>query len=157
MQDHGDWAHFFCSATCRDAFRDAPDQYAQDTRRMVRRHSITETDMRTTLKYALLAAAIGLMPLTAQAQTYERSGWGYGGDWGWGFGHMAFGGLTMLLVWGGIIVLIVLAIRWLGTGSSGASGWHPPRKSPRQILEERFARGEIDKDEFEERKRLLSD
>jgi putative membrane protein len=70
---------------------------------------------------------------------------------------MMFGGVMMIVFWGGIIVLIVLAVRWLGTGSPGVSGSHFPRKSPRQILEERFARGEIDKDEFEERKRLLSD
>lgn len=111
--------------------------------------------MRTGLRSAFLAAAIGIMPLAARAQNYERPGWGYG--WDWGFGHMAFGGLMMVLFWGGIIVLIVLAVRWLGTGSSSAPSAHPPRKTPREILEERFARGEIDKEEFEERRKLLSD
>jgi putative membrane protein len=55
----------------------------------------------------------------AQAQDYaDRPGyWHYGGDWGWG--HMLFGSLMMILFWGGIIVLIVLAVRWLGGGSAG--------------------------------------
>ncbi|HEX9753366.1 MAG TPA: YHS domain-containing protein [Methyloceanibacter sp.] len=30
-EDYRGWAYFFCSATCRDAFRAAPDQYTQDT------------------------------------------------------------------------------------------------------------------------------
>ncbi len=111
--------------------------------------------MRTKLKYALLAAATGLMPLTAQAQTYERSGWGHGWDWGWG--HMLGGGLMMILFWGGIILVIVFAVRALGGGSSQGATPAESRNKALEILQERFARGEIDKDEFEERKRLLSD
>ena len=53
------------------------------------------------------------------------------------------------------IVLIVLAVRWLG-GLPHESRRPPERSSARAILEERFARGEIDKEEFEERQRLLS-
>jgi putative membrane protein len=33
----------------------------------------------------------------------------------------------------------------------------PPGRTPIDILKERFARGEIDKDEFEERRRVLGD
>jgi putative membrane protein len=111
--------------------------------------------MRIGLKSILFAAIANVMPLTAQAQVYNRPGWGYGDDWGWGFGHMAFGGLMMVLFWGGIILLIVLAVRWLGAGPHGNPATHPQRKTPREILEERFAHGEIDKEEFEERRRTL--
>jgi len=111
--------------------------------------------MRSILTSALIAAATVAFSLTAEAHGY---GDGMGGDgWNWGFGHMAFGGLMMLLFWGGIFVLIVLAVRWIGGGSAAHSGTQTSRKSPREILEERFARSEIDKDEFEERKRRLSD
>ena len=96
----------------------------------------------------------GLVAAAAHAQDYPgyRHMWG---DWGWG--HMIFGSLMMVLFWGGIIVAVVLLFRWLGGGSTGATAPPSPGKTALDILKERFARGEIDKDEFEERKRLLSD
>lgn len=69
------------------------------------------------------------------------------GDWGWGTG---FGGFFMILFWALVILGIV---KWLA-GSSGMGGT-PPSKSARQILEERYARGEIDREEFEQKKRDL--
>ena len=96
-----------------------------------------------TSAFALLSI---VLTAAAYAQNYPeyRHMWG---DWGWG--HMIFGSLMMVLFWGGIIVAVVLLFRWLGGGSTG--------KTALDILKERFARGEIDKEEFEERKRLLSD
>jgi putative membrane protein len=63
----------------------------------------------------------------------------------------------MILFWGGIILAIVFAVRWLGGATSHSAAPPTSRKSALDILQDRFARGEIDKDEFEERKRLLSD
>lgn len=89
---------------------------------------------------------------------------GYGvreGFWhpmsGWGWGHMMFGGIMMLLFWAAIIVLVVLLVRWLTGPHAHGQDAPPKRSSALQILEERFARGEIDKEEFEERRRLLSE
>ena len=91
---------------------------------------------------------------TAQAQT--APGYQYmWGDWGWG--HMIFGSLMMVLFWGGIIVAVVLLFRRVGGGSTGAAAPPSSTKTALEILKERFARGDIDKEEFEERKRLLSD
>ncbi|WP_366554824.1 SHOCT domain-containing protein [Aquibaculum sediminis] len=65
----------------------------------------------------------------------------------------------MIAFWGAIIVLLVLLVRWFG----GASTPNPPssasasRRSPLEILQERFAKGEIDKEDYEERRKLLSD
>lgn len=67
--------------------------------------------------------------------------------WWWGFGV-----LHMILFWAVLIVAIVLLARWL----SGAS--HPDwmrRDRAIDILKERYARGEIGKDEFEQKKRDL--
>ncbi len=70
---------------------------------------------------------------------------------------MIFGSFMMVLLWGGIILVIVLAVRWLGGGSPPAAGSPPTGSKALAILEDRFARGEIDKEEFEERRRLLSE
>ena len=67
--------------------------------------------------------------------------------WGaWGIGMM----LMMLVFWGLIIVGLVLGIRWLVT-----QGKEPQGDSPLEILKRRYARGEIDRDEFEAKKRDL--
>lgn len=77
-------------------------------------------------------------------------GWGgYGG--GWEF----FGVVHMLLWWVLLILGIVVLARWL---FGGRFGGHRGSSEDRAlaILRERYARGEIDKDEFEKRKRDLA-
>jgi putative membrane protein len=58
----------------------------------------------------------------------------------------------MIVFWGSLIVLVVLLVRWL----SGGGGALQSRSSALQILQERFARGEIDKEEYEERRKILN-
>jgi putative membrane protein len=71
---------------------------------------------------------------------------------------MIFGPLFMILVLAVIIAVAVLLVRWLGgPWHSAASHPAPPSRTPLDILKERFARGEIDKEEFEERRRVLGD
>jgi putative membrane protein len=66
-------------------------------------------------------------------------------DWGWGWGGMWLGPIFMLLVLGGLVAGIVALVR-LFTGS-GPSGDRTSR-SAREILDERYARGEIDREEY---------
>jgi putative membrane protein len=61
-----------------------------------------------------------------------------------------FGWTMMILFWTAVLVVIIWAIRSLGTKPAPA----PP--TPLELLERRFATGEIDREDFEERKRLLS-
>jgi putative membrane protein len=106
---------------------------------------------RLTTALIALPAALASVPAFAQASADRPDYWHPA--WGWG----AFGSIMMFLFWGGIILIIVLAVRWGGGGSSPGATPQPPRKTALDILQERFAHGEIDKEEFEERKRLLSD
>lgn len=73
-----------------------------------------------------------------------------GGFGGWGSG---FGWVFMLLFWALIIFGIIAIVKWL-MGTTGNSGTPLP-KTAKQILEERYARGEIDREEFEHKKRDL--
>jgi len=87
----------------------------------------------------------------AQAQgLLDRDGWSPG----WGYGHMMFGGVMMFAFWGGLIVLLVLLVRWLGS-NGGPHDRHHHRPDALHILQERFARGEIDEAEFEARRCVL--
>jgi len=74
--------------------------------------------------------------------------------WGHGWGGWVFGTLMMLLLWGGLVALVVFAIRGWG-GSQGGDSGRPRVQDARAILEERFARGEISREEFEERRGVL--
>ena len=97
-----------------------------------------------------------LTPLTVVAQTYGFNDHPHGWDGGWGY--MLFGPLMMIVAVALVVVLAVLAVRWLGgpgTSQGAAPTASPPSRSPLDILKERFARGEIDKAEFEERQRVL--
>lgn len=113
--------------------------------------------MRRQLTNALMALPAVLASVPALAQTpVDRPDYWHDG-WNWGWGHMMFGGFMMVVFWGTIIVLIILAVRWLGGNSTQGRTGSASGKAALDILEERFARGEIDKAEFEERKRSLSD
>lgn len=77
--------------------------------------------------------------------------WGYDG---FGFGGGAMG-IGMLLFWALIIAAVVMLVRALAPASRGTSA-EPHLRTPRDILGERYARGEIDKTEFEQKKRDLA-
>ena len=81
--------------------------------------------------------------------------WGDAG-WGWGMGWgMGFGMIGMVLFWGLVIFGIVVLVKRVG-GSPASSGT-PASKTALDILNERYARGEIEKPEFEEKKRSLGE
>lgn len=68
---------------------------------------------------------------------------------GWG-GGVLFGLLTLLLI--ALVILGIIAlVRYIGRSADHASG--PGRRPTRaeQILAERFARGEIDEEEYRQR------
>ncbi len=65
--------------------------------------------------------------------------------WGSGWGGMIFGPLVMIAWLAVLVAVVVLIVRWLG--GAGASGVRPERTA-RDILDERYARGEIDREEY---------
>ena len=72
--------------------------------------------------------------------------WGYMDHYGWGSGM----GIGMLLFWGLLIAAVVVMLR-----GSRDSGNHESGKSALDILQQRYARGEIGREEYEQKKRDL--
>lgn len=85
---------------------------------------------------------------------YWHDGMGYAGWWGIGLG--------MLVFWAIVVTAIVLLVRW-AVGSRrqqvapppGPPAATPPSDQAQRLLDERFARGEIDEDEYRRRRDVL--
>lgn len=71
-----------------------------------------------------------------------------GSEFGFAYG---LHGLGMVFFWLFIVILVFLLFRGVFGGNENRDG-----KSARKILDERFARGEIQQDEYEERKKVLT-
>ena len=69
--------------------------------------------------------------------------------WMWGAGGLVMM-LMMLVFWGIVIAALVLGIRWLV-----GQGRRPAEDSALVILRERYARGEINREEFDAKRRDL--
>jgi len=76
--------------------------------------------------------------------------WWYGdGDVGaWGYVLMT---ISMVLFWGFVIYGVVMLLRYVGREDRPSSR----RSTPEELLAERFARGEIDQQEYRERMESL--
>ena len=76
-----------------------------------------------------------------------HDGWNDGGWWI----------VWMVLCWGLIIALVWAAIRFFGRGGDRQGSEHEPLRDPKEVLAQRFAKGEIDAEEYHERLRVLEE
>lgn len=101
-----------------------------------------------------------LFGVSSLARAQERGDY-YGPHMMWegGWYGFFFGPLMMILFIVVAVAVVIPMVRWLGgTGYGGTPSPHVSSgKAPLDILKERFARGEIDKEEFDERRRVLGD
>ncbi len=101
-----------------------------------------------------LALVIGVTFYAGNGKAQMGPGYGgYGTGWGYGMGW--FWPIIMVAFWIAVIVAVVFLITWLRktprTGEQSARS----EDSALEILKRRYARGEIDKQEFEEKKKDL--
>jgi putative membrane protein len=83
--------------------------------------------------------------------------WGYGWSWG-GYGMMM---LSMIIFWGLVIWAIVAIVRHVGLQNAQQNARAPsshvaPIQTAQEILAMRFAKGEIDADEYAHRLEVLT-
>ncbi|MCL4536281.1 MAG: SHOCT domain-containing protein [Nitrospirae bacterium] len=71
--------------------------------------------------------------------------YGYGMGWGW------FGPILMIVFWG----LVILGIVYLVKAIAGRGAASSKEETPLDILKKRYARGEIDAEEFARRRKDL--
>ena len=116
--------------------------------------------MNKNVKIALIIGGIIVTVLIVLPLVFGLiSGWQYGG-WGMmgpgmmgGFGWMWFMPIFFILFWGLVIWGIVALVRGLsGSRSSDSSR----ADSALEVLKKRYARGEINKEEYEEKKKDLA-
>jgi putative membrane protein len=122
----------------------APEDLAEEGKTMIR-------SVRCSILVTLFLAA-----LTVKS-------FGQGGDWGaghemggWGYGGLGWLGIIlMVLFWLAVIVGIIFLIRWLAVSAAVKGSGATSGDSPLDILKKRYARGEINKEEFEQKKKDL--
>jgi len=73
----------------------------------------------------------------------------WGGHWGW------MSGGFMILFWIAAIIAFVFFIRWLIQQGGRPGGAGHQQETALDILKNRYARGEIDKNEFDQKKKDL--
>jgi putative membrane protein len=69
------------------------------------------------------------------------------------WGNQGFMGVFMWIFWIAIIVGIIFLVKWIVMQSR--PGEQNREENPLEILKKRYARGEIDKEEFEQKKKDL--
>lgn len=87
--------------------------------------------------------------------------WGYGPGSGYGMMGGGFGygpGIIGMIFWIVLLIALVIAIVWLVRSLAGGGHHHAPPPGPRRsagldILEERYAKGEINREEYLEKKK----
>lgn len=100
---------------------------------------------------AAIAATSTALAQSGQSGTWNHPGMMWGGGW-------FMGPLMMILFLLLVIAVVAFAVRSV-SGSVGDTdrASRRPSASAKTILEERFARGEIDEEEFRKRKKALED
>jgi putative membrane protein len=101
---------------------------------------------------AVLALLVSFKQFAATllaAQAPYEWGWHMHPMWSWGWGVFVMA--MVFLVSGVVIFAGMMGLHWFNGNDK-----QPPADSAMDILRQRFARGEIDKDEFEAKKKALS-
>ncbi len=84
------------------------------------------------------------------------NGWMWnGGGWGWGW---IVGAVVLVVLFALVITAVILTVRYFSEGGGhGGPGSPQQARGAEDVLGERFARGEIDEDEYRRRMTTLQE
>jgi putative membrane protein len=105
-----------------------------------------------------MSSILSINDMALQWRGYDRYG-GYGmgpGMMGWGYGGW-FMGIINIIFWVVVIIGIVYLIKYLSFLAKQSGQQSKETDSALDILRERYAKGEINKEEFEEKKKILKE
>ncbi len=119
--------------------------------------------MNRSLKKALIVGVVVVVVLIAVLVTVSAVIGGIYGGWPWHMHDFMWPGMmrsgfifVMVIVWVGVLALIVWAVVAAVHKTGGVNSSPSGVNTALEVLKERYARGEIDKQEFEEKKKDLS-
>lgn len=110
------------------------------------------------MKQTILAVSAFVLWLFCLPLSYAQRGYG---DWGMpgpgmmGWGGWGFGWIFMIFFLGVFIVGLIFLIKWLVGLSRSRGPYEKEHDSAMEILRQRYAKGEINKEEFDQKKRDL--
>lgn len=106
------------------------------------------------MKRRIALIVVALFAASRQSLAQQEYGPWRMHDWmGWSGGGMWFGPLWMLVSLAALVALIVILMRWL---TPDGGGTRVSERAARDILDDRYARGEIDRDEYMKRRQDIS-
>lgn len=105
-----------------------------------------------------MSAILLINDIAFQWGGYDRYGdYGMGpGMMGWGYGGWLMG-IINIIFWIAVIVGVVYLIKFISSSSKQSTQETKRGDSALDILRERYAKGEINREEFEEKKKVLKE
>jgi putative membrane protein len=108
-------------------------------------------------KGAIMSSLLSIKDILIQWGGYDRYGGGYGpGMMNWGYGGW-FMGIINIIFWIAVIIGIIYLIKFISSSSKQSTQESKRGDSALDILRERYAKGEINREEFEEKKKVLKE
>lgn len=102
---------------------------------------------------------IGLTAVLGRAPSALAQGGGHMngyGMMGWGYGMGWWGGILMILFWAVVIAGVVYLVKWIAAQGEKKGPPPGPPESALDILNKRYAKGEISKEDYERIKKDIS-
>lgn len=104
-----------------------------------------------------MGAFLFINDIALQRGGYDRYGGMGPGMMNWGYGAGWLMGIINIVFWVAVIIGVIYLIKWLSSSSKQKGQEGKSGDMALDILRERYAKGDISKEEFEEKKKVLKE